>query len=221
MHEIVITVRGESEARIAPERAVVSAAVTSDGSERPGVVEAVTRLAAPVSAALDRLTAAGSVSEWSSSQMAVWSERPWNADGRQLDPVHHATIEVVATFTDLDALSSWLTDVAEVDGIRVASIDWQLTSDSRTTIERDTATAAVGRAVARARAYAAALGRGSVEPIEIADVGLLSAPGATSTPERTAAVFARSTSDAGAGGLDLRPADVVVTAAVEARFRAV
>lgn len=221
MNEILITVRGEAEARVAPEHAVVSAALTSDGPDRAGVVEAVARLVSRVGAELDRLRETGAVSEWSSAQVSVWNERPWNADGRQLDPVHHATVEVRATFAELDEIGPWLTAAAEADGIRIASIDWRLTPATRAGVESDTATAAVGRAVARATAYAGALGRTAVEPIELADVGLLGTPGAPGASERGPALFARTAADAGPQGLDLRPADIVVTATVDARFRAV
>ena len=41
MSDVVITVRGEAERRVAPERAMVRASIRADGPERGGVVERV------------------------------------------------------------------------------------------------------------------------------------------------------------------------------------
>jgi hypothetical protein len=73
-------------------------------------------------------------------------------------------------------------------------------------------------AVTRAEAYAEAIGLGTVDPIEIADVGLLAgnAEAAASAPR----MMRMAASDAAGPALALQPADIVVGAAVEARFRA-
>ena len=81
------------------------------------------------------------------------------------------------------------------------------------------ATDAVAVAVERAIAYASALGRTTVVPIEIADLGLLG----EHRPEQPAPrMFARAATaaDAAPPAVDFRPDDIVVTAAVEARFTA-
>ena len=86
-------------------------------------------------------------------------------------------------------------------------------------VDREVATRAVAVAVERATAYAQAIGRASVTPVEIADVGLLD-DGAR--PEAAPRMFARAMAmDAGAApAVEFRPDDIRVTAAVEARFRA-
>ncbi|MFS0714813.1 SIMPL domain-containing protein [Microbacterium sp. 2P01SA-2] len=219
MADILISVRGEAERRVSPEVAIVSAAATADGPERTDVVSRVTATVAPLRTRLEELTRAGTVSDWSSGSVSTWSERPWNAEGNQLAPVHHATIDLRATFDDFVALAEWVSRLADDEGMRVSNIEWQLSPATRATVERDVATSAVGVAVARASAYATALGRASVEPVEIADIGLLH--GADAPP--SAPLFARAatmSADASSGGVELRPAEIVVTAAVEARFRA-
>ena len=83
-------------------------------------------------------------------------------------------------------------------------------------LEREVAAEAVRAAVERATAYAEALGRTDVVPVEIADLGLLSQGDPVPMPR-----MAKMSMDAaGAAALDVRPEDIVVTAAVEARFTA-
>ena len=72
----------------------------------------------------------------------------------------------------------------------------------------------------RATAYAAALGLAEVTAVEVADVGLLGdgSPAAASGPSPRM-MMAASPMDS-ASALELQPADIVVSAAVEARFSA-
>ena len=221
MSEVIITVRGESERRVAPERAVAHVTATGDGPERGAVVERIAALAEPVRTDLDARKSAGRIADWSSQRVSVWADRPWNNEGRQLDLVHHASVELTATFTDVLALSDWLNEIAATEGLQVGTVEWQLTPETRARVEREVATDAVAVAVARARAYAGAIDRSAVEPLQIADLGLLGG----SSPEPPAPrMFARAamTMDGtgAAPAVDFRPDDILVTAAVEARFRA-
>ncbi|MCR2819046.1 SIMPL domain-containing protein [Microbacterium sp. zg.Y1090] len=217
MSDVIISVRGEHERRVAPEHGVVSLNVTAEGPDRSEVVGRVTALTEPLTAALDAGRAEGRIVEWSSGRVTVWTERPWN-DGQRLAPVHHASVELSVTFDDAALLSTWVTDTAERDGVQIAGVDWQLTPATRGAVERDVASEAVGVAVDRATAYAAALGRGTVTPLEVADVGLLVTPDHADSPRMMRASFAV---DESAGpALRLQPEDIVVSAAVEARFSA-
>ncbi len=216
MSEVIVTVRGEQERRVAPEHAVVQVSVRTDGPERGPVVERATTLAEPLRDDLVAHQRSGEVVEWSSGRASVWAERPWNNEGRQLPPVHHASIEITATFRDFGALSWWVGEIAENDAVQVAAVRWELSPDTRATVEREVAGEAVRVAVERARAYAEALGLETVSPLEMADAGLLlprpSEPGA---PKMLRAMAAES-----APGVSLQPADIVVSAAVEGRFLA-
>lgn len=217
MSEVVITVRGESETRIAAEEAVVRVSVRADGPERGPVVERAQRRAQNVQDGLVAHQRSGEVSEWSSGRATVWSERPWNSDGRQLPLVHHAAVDLSATFTDARALSWWLGDIAESDDVEVTAVDWRLSPQTRARTERDVAARAVRVAVERAESYAEALGLGSVVAVEIADAGLLGARPEASTP--LAARMMSASADAGPA-FSLQPADIVVASVVEGRFRA-
>lgn len=219
MSEVIITVRGEHELRVAPERAVAHLTVQVDGADRGAVVEQVAAVAAPIRAELDERRDRGEIVDWTSQRVAVWSQRPWNQDGVQLDPVHYASVEITATFSDFAALSFWLGELSDRDGVQVGTVEWQLDPETRSRLERDAATAAVGAAVERASAYATAIGREHVEPEQIADLGLLA--GASSPEIRPLMARAASMDMAsGAPMVDLRPDEIVISAAVEARFRA-
>lgn len=224
MSDVVITVRGEHEARIAPEQATVHLTLRAEGPERGAVVERISALSEPVRDDLISRKSAGNVAEWTSRRVSIWSERPWNNEGKRLAPVHYATVEFSATFTDFAALSWWVGDVAEREEVQLSHIDWRLTPETRTATERDVASAAVGVAVARATAYAEAIGLASVVPLEIADLGLLTrADAPESAPAETmrlAKAFASDAVGSAGGGVQLQPEEIVVSAAVEARFAA-
>jgi len=217
MTDVTITVRGESHARVRPERAVAHVAATADGPERTAVIERVSALAEPLRGELAARAATGAVAEWSSQRLSVWADRPWNNEGRQLDLVHHAAVEFTATFIDPTDLSDWLNDIALTDGLQVGAIEWQLTPATRARLEREVATDAVAVAVDRATAYAAAIGRHEVTPVEIADLGLL---GSTTAPAAPRMMTKAAAFDSAGAAVELRPEEIVVSAGVEARFTA-
>ncbi len=217
MTDVTITVRGESHARVLPERAVAHVTATADGPERTAVIERVSALAEPLRGELAARAATGAVAEWSSQRLSVWADRPWNNEGRQLDLVHHAAVEFTATFVDPTDLSDWLNDIALTDGLQVGAIEWQLTPATRARLEREVATDAVAVAVDRAAAYAAAIGRHEVAPVEIADLGLL---GSATAPAALRMMAKAAAFDSAGAAVVLRPEEIVVSAGVEARFTA-
>ena len=223
MSEVTITVRGEHELRVAPEEAVAHLSVRAEGPERGAVVERIAALAAPLREDLESRKAAGTLTEWSSQRVSVWANRPWNNEGKQLALVHYASVEITATFTDFAALSWWISDVAERDGVQVDRVDWRLTPASAKAFEADVAAQAVLVAIDRATAYASAIGLSTVTPIEIADLGLLTrAPDQPAPAPKMLRAMSMAAMDAGGAGpaVELQPEDIVVTSAVEARFGA-
>jgi uncharacterized protein YggE len=220
MSEVTITVRGEHEARIAPEEAVARLSVRAEGPERGAVVERIAALAAPLRDDLASRKDAGGLTDWSSQRVSIWASRPWNNEGKQLALVHYASVEITATFTDFAALSWWLSDVAERDGVQVDDVTWRLTPATAKSAEADVAAQAVTVAVGRATAYASAIGLTSVTPVEIADLGLLTdaSAGPPPAPKMMRAMAMSAMDSGGAPAVEMQPADIVVTAAVEARF---
>lgn len=219
MTDVTITVRGEHEARVAPEEAVAHLTVRAEGPERGPVVEQIAALAAPLREDLAARKDAGALVDWSSQRVSVWANRPWNNEGKQLALVHYASVEITATFSDFAVMSWWLTDVAERDGVQVDTVTWRLTPATSKAAESEVAAQAVGVAVDRATAYAAALGLANLTPLEIADVGLLSRSSDSPAPAPKMMRAMAMSMDAGsAPAVELQPEDIVVTAAVEARF---
>lgn len=224
MSEVVISVRGEHEERFPPEEGVVHLSVRTEGPERGEVVERLAAAAERLRADLTARKEQGDVREWSSQRVSVWADRPWNANGKRLAPVHYASVDFSATFTDFAALSWWVTDVAERDGVQVNGVQWRLTRETAKKAEADVAARAVQVAVDRATAYASAIGRATVTPVEIADLGLMQRPEPVMPlmPRMAKAEAFMAAADAGGGGpvVELQPEEIVVTAGVEARFTA-
>ena len=222
MSEVTISVRGEHETRVAPEEAVAHLSVRAEGPERGAVVERIAALAAPLRDDLATRKDAGGVSDWSSQRVSVWANRPWNNEGKQLALVHYASVEITATFTDFAALSWWISDVAERDGVQVDNVTWQLTPATAKATEAEVAAQAVKVAVDRATAYASAISLATLTPLEIADLGLLTdaSAGPAPEPKMMRAMAMASMDSGGAPAVELQPEDIVVRAAVEARFTA-
>jgi uncharacterized protein YggE len=124
----------------------------------------------------------------------------------------------------MSALSWWITEVSENEGVQVDGITWRLTPDSRRLTEAAVAAEAVRVAVDRATSYASAIGLSTVTPLEIADLGLLThgGEGTAPGPEMMRMAKASFAADAVGSGpaMEFEPEDIVVTAAVEARFSA-
>ncbi|MFT4259748.1 SIMPL domain-containing protein [Microbacterium sp.] len=218
MSEVTITVRGEHEVRIAPERATVHLSVRADGPDRADAVERALRAAESVRESIIARHDAGEVIEWDSRHFTVHAERPWNADGRQLPPVYHVAVDFTATFGEASVLSTWATAISDRDGVEIGWVDWHLTPATRSRIEREVAAAAVGVAVARAEAYAAALGLHDVAAREIADTGLISRASKEDVAPMMSARGAAFAADAGAAEMIYETQELVLSATVEGRF---
>lgn len=164
----------------------------------------------------------GPITWWSAQQLRTWSHRPWNKDGVQMPPVHHAAVNLEVKFSDFAALSRWVADhTIDSDGFRVSRVAWALTERRRDELRKQVHVEAVRDAVTRAQHYAEALGIGPIRPIAIADAGMLGTnlhPESAPTASYLRAGFAEP---AGAGGgpqVEFTPQDIEVAAAVDARF---
>lgn len=219
MSDVVITVRGSHDTRVNAELGIATVSVRLDGAQRARVLADAAALAQTLKDELTAAEAAGTVARWSSDRVSVWSDRPWNQDGKQLPLVHHASVGTRSEFTDFAALSEWISTVSEREGVTVDAVSWELTPETAKATEAEVAQGAVAVAVERATAYATALGLQTVRAVEIADAGLLRTT-ETAAPEAKM-MFARSAmADAGGSGLELEPRPITVSATVEARFAA-
>ena len=224
MTDTIITVQGEYSAWYPAERATVSASVHADGAKRDAVftraIDASDALRGLIEGVHDKEK--GPITWWSSDSVRVWSERPWNNDGKQLPLVYHAAVDFTAKFKDFEALSRWVEAAAAIESVTVGSISWDLTDATRTRATVEVRSRAVKDAVAKASVYAQSIGLGSVKAIALADPGMLGDPsgGAGGGPQP---VFARGAMKAqydssGGAQLALKPEEIAVASVVDARF---
>lgn len=217
MSDIVITVRGEHEVRVPAELGIARVSVRIDGPDRAALVARAEEAAARLRQELRAHESAGAVARWTSDSTAVWSDRPWSQDGTVLPLVHHAVVETRSEFSDPTTLAAWIAEVSEREGVAVDGVEWELTRETTRATEATVAEEAVRVAVARARAYASALGASDVTPLEIADVGLLGGPAGHAEAKLMSARLA----DSGGSAPGFQPRAITVSAAVDARFRTV
>jgi hypothetical protein len=212
-----ITVRGSFTAFERPERGTVHATIAYEGPEMEPVYARVARDLDAIRASIAPLddTHNGPVTWWSADQLRTWSRRPWNKDGKQLPLVHHASVSLEVKFRDFGALSRWVGEhVVNIEGFRVARVEWALTAQRREALQKEVRTRAVRDAVTRAQEYSDALGLGPVRPTAVADAGMFGR-----RPEGgQAAAFTRAAAAGGAPDVDLVPEHIEVSAAVDARF---
>ncbi len=217
-----ITVQGTHIAWYDAERATVEVSAAFDGAKRDEVFARATRTAADVTAEIAPLhdPAAGPITWWSSDRVNVWSDRPWNNDGKRLPLVYHATIGIRAKFNDFDALSRFVEKLAIMDGVNVGAITWDLTDEHRKAVTDEVRRSAIQDAVQKASTYASAAGVGTPSVIAIADPGMLGDGGGGIGPapimERMA--FRAQAMDAGGAPLALSPEQIQVSTSVDVRF---
>jgi uncharacterized protein len=221
-----ITVQGTHTAWFDAERATVHISAAFDGPQRDEVFARATQAAADATALVTPLHDAdkGPVTWWSSDRVSVWSERPWNNDGKRLPLVYHATIGLQAKFNDFDALSRLIEQVAVMDGVNVGGIEWDLT-DQRRIAETDAVRrAAVADAVQKAATYAAAAGLGTPSVTAVADPGMLgdgSSGGGPGPGSYERMAFKAQAMDSGGGAaLSLSPEQIQVSSSVDVRLSA-
>ena len=224
----LITVQGSHSEWFEAERGTVWVTVAHDGPDRAPVFEKTTTVAATLTKALGGMSDPdkGPVTWWSYDQARVWSERPWNQQGKQLAPVFHATVSISAKFSDFDALSAWVEQIATVNGVNVGSITWDLTETKRKDVTDEVRRLAVADAQAKARVFASAVGLGEPRAVAIADPGMLGdpAPGASGGGFERMAFKSQAAPmmamDSGGGTLSFTPEKIEVAASVDIRFAA-
>ncbi|MCU1412145.1 MAG: hypothetical protein JWR04_2852 [Rhodoglobus sp.] len=225
MSDTIITVQGEYSAWYPAERATASASVHADGPKRDAVFARAVEASDTVRNLIDSIydKDKGPITWWSSDSVRVWSERPWNNDGKQLAPVFHAAVDFSAKFKDFEALARWVESAAGIDAVTVGSITWDLTDATRTSATVEVRSRAVKDAVAKASVYAQSIGLGSVTAIALADPGMLGDPSSGGVSPQP--VFARGAMKAqfdsqGGAQLALKPEEIAVASVVDARFTA-
>jgi hypothetical protein len=210
---VKIDVRGSHAITLPPERAVVHAAVGLDGPRAEDVFAGVSESVAAVRQTLEGLEG-GAVESFSVDQVRTSSQRPWSQDGTQLPLVHTARASLAATFVDVAALGAWATETAQLPGVSVEYIDWQLTQARRAEVEREARQEAVRNALTIAQEYADALELGAVAVRRIRSTD--------AAGPQPLVRMAMESGDTAARGADLlKPQDIEVVAEVDAQFAVV
>ncbi|RZU64592.1 hypothetical protein EV379_0893 [Microterricola gilva] len=216
----IITVSGEAELKHSPERATAQLSVGFEGPVRERVLASSTELHGAVSEELAALLAdGGPVTAWSTEQLRVWGQRPWSQNGEQLPVVYHSAASVTATFADFAALSEWLGAASLREGVTVHGIDWALHEETTRELTHEAQQLAVGAALVKAENFAQSLGLGSLTPLALSDPGLLGDENSP-MPMMAMADSVSLRSRGAAGGAQFSPEEIVVSAAVHARFSA-
>ena len=223
MTETTITVQGEHSAWYPAERAIVSASVHAYGAKRDAIftraVTAADAVRSLIEAVYDKQ--AGPITRWSSDSVRVWSERPWNNEGKQLSPVFHSAVDFSVKFRDFTALSGWVEALAEVPDVTVGSISWELTEATRIGATTEVRSRAVKDAISKATVFAQSIGLGKVTAIALADPGMLGDPSAGGGPApgfAARSMMKASYDGGGSAQLQLKPEEIAVSSAVDARF---
>ncbi len=224
MTATTITVQGTHFAWYDAERATVAISAAFDGGKRDEVFARATQAAAGVTAEIAPLhnPAAGPVTWWSSDRVNVWSNRPWNTEGKRLPLVYHASIGIRAKFDDFDALSRFVENLAVMDGVNVGVITWELTEEGGMAVTDDVRRLAVEDAMRKAASYASAAGVGAPSVIAIADPGMLGDGGGGGIgPEMIVdrmSYKAQAMDGGGGAPLALSPEQIQVATSVDVRF---
>ncbi|CAD6000907.1 SIMPL domain-containing protein [Agreia sp. COWG] len=222
MSETIITVTGTASMHRSPERATAALTLGFEGEDKESVLELTKQLHAEVSGGLRALhdPVADAVTRWSADQVSVWGQRPWSPDGTRLAPVYHATTRVTARFRDITALATWVDTVALKDGVTVDSVTWSLTATTDAALVADTQANAIRAARSKAEGYAAALGLSHVRALAVADPGMLTNGEAGGPPVGALRLMSHEMGKSSGPAFDLTPADITISATVDARFAA-
>ncbi|WP_425954564.1 SIMPL domain-containing protein [Xylanimonas sp. McL0601] len=225
-----IAVHGSATRTVAPERGTVHLSVTVSGDSRSGVLADAQRTHAAVTTLAQRYVDEGAATRWTSPDVHAWAYTDWiplpvergGGPGQQEQVTRYrAGADVQVTFARLDALGELIGSLASLDDVDVVRLDWDLTDGTRAALLREVRTEASRDALARARDYAAALDLGEARLVGLYEDGLH--PGVP-RPEGShggpAARMLAKASAAEAGGFDLRPRDIEVTAEVTAELDA-
>lgn len=208
--------RGRAEHRYRPEQGtVLLSAVFTESTSGSAQAKAL-ELQSEVVAELTRLDETNALNTWHANDIHVFGHRPW-VDGKlSSDIVYTTRIAMTAEFLDFAALAAFLVDWAGRDGLEVGQIVWDVLNENRPRYEAAVRREAVRDAVGKAQAYADAVGRGTVTAVALADPDMLG----TAQPEPGPMLARAVMSDMGGSGLslDLRPEDIVIAVAVDARF---
>lgn len=157
----------------------------------------------------------GTATWWGSDQVQVRPERRYLKDSQTYRIVQVAAAEVRVKFVDFAALSAWVEQAGSTAGVTINGIEWTVTEQHRTTVQREVRVQVVRDATQRAEAYASAIGSAGVVLQTLWEPGLR--PDSRSDDGGGSVTRAMMASGSSAG-IELRPNDIEISASVTADF---
>lgn len=212
-----ISVTGAARRLSSPDRGTAQVLVRFQGALREEVSASARAVHERLTADARRFVEDGAAAEWSADQVWISSSERYRGEKKKPKQVTVANASVRVVFVDFTALSRWLTDLSEQEGVQVGGIDWSISDDRRREVEGEVRTEAVLDALSRARAYASALGLVTVEPVRVYEPGLRPDNEPGTGPGYG---FMARSAVASSSELTVRPSDLEVHAEVTADFSA-
>ena len=227
-HRPLLSVRGDARQAVAPDYAVLTAAITWS---RPSKQEATRAVASSLDRLIADLASQGGTAldvdterhplTWSAQSASTHVDRDHNKKTGRYEPTGTVTAAVtilitVRAFDQLDALGTVL---ASHSALHVHNVGWRVDWDNPAW--PDVRATAIRAAVRKGHDYAAALGGKLYQVEHIADVGLLGSGDDVhyaSASLRMASAGGMGSDESDAPSLDPVPQELVAT--VEARFSA-
>ena len=219
-----IAVEGQATRTHPAERGTVNLHVAFSGTLRNDVVDQVARTHTILVEQARAHVSAGAADKWDSASVHsyVYDDRVKSsqAGGKQRIRRFRASARLSVTFRDFEALSTWLADIMDVDGVEIDRIAWALTDETRRTLQAEARIEAAEETVVRAQSYADALGLGPVAPVAIYEAGLRNGGnGGGNAPMY--ATRAGAMAEAGGGAhVELQPRDIDVDITLSADYEA-
>ncbi len=171
-----IAVEGQAKRTHPAERGTINLHVAFSGTLRNDVVEQVARTHTILVEQAKAHVSSGAAERWESASVHsyVYDDRVKSSEsgGKQRIRRFRASARLSVTFSDFEALSTWLADIMDVDGVDIDWLSWTLTDETRKTLLAEARVEAAEETAVRAQSYADALGLGPVAPVAIYEAGL-------------------------------------------------
>ncbi|WP_129783696.1 SIMPL domain-containing protein [Promicromonospora panici] len=219
-----IAVEGQATRTHPAERGTVNLHVAFSGTLRNDVVDQVARTHTILVEQARAHVSAGAAEKWDSDSVHsyVYDDRVRSsqAGGKQRVRRFRASARLSVTFRDFEALSTWLADIMDVDGVEINRISWDLTDETRKTLLAEARVEAAEETAVRAQSYADALGLGPVAPVAIYEAGLRGGGNGGNAPMYAMRASAGDYGAAGGAEVELQPRDIDVDVTLSADYEA-
>ncbi len=215
---VAISVAGEATRWVRAERGVARVSVQHEHEDRATAVQATAAVHAELAGEAEAHVRSGAATRWQTEQVWVSTIQRYLKDSDTSIPIQVARVSLIVRFSDWDALSDWVSDVAGRDGVSVDGVDWVLTEAKERAVRSAVRVDAVHDARTRASAYAGAIGHERISLEALYEPGLRPSGGSDSGggfagPRMMKASFADSSAM-----IELTPPELEVTASISADF---